>query len=140
MRVSLVSSAPGNEAKWALHALAENIKLRHNTPSGTRRRKSKDCHLSVFVQNCHTSAENPFKAERIHEEWAEPLISYVPRIRIKGQPTADNGIMTQQKTNCLAAVLVSFCITFMPGGTTGCTGEPTCMFCLNYWVVGILSK
>ena len=64
--------------------------------------------------------------ERIHEEGVEPLSSYVPRIKVKGQPTADNGgcIMTQHKTSCLAAVLVSLCITFMPGGTNGCTGEP----------------
>ena len=75
-----------------------------------------------------------------YEERVEPLISYVPRIKVKGQPTADNGIMTQHKTSCLAAVLVSFCIMFMAGGTNGCTGEPTCMFCLNYWVVGILSR
>ena len=59
------------------NAWAVNIKLRHNTPSGTKRRKPKDCHLGVFVQNCHTSAEIPFMAERIHEEGVEPLSSGV---------------------------------------------------------------
>ena len=56
------------------------------------------------------------------EGWS---IGVRPGIKVKGQPTADNAgcKMTQHKTSCLAAVLVSLCITFMPGGTNGCTGE-----------------
>ena len=68
-------------------------------------------------------------AERIHEEGVEPLSSFGPRIKVKGQPTADNGgcIMTQHKTSCLAAVLASLCITlYMAGGANGCTGERYC--------------
>ena len=107
---------------------AVNIKLCHNAPSGTKRRKPKDCHLSVFVHNCHTSARIPFMAGRIHEEGVEPLSSYGtgPELRSKVNllPIANGGcIMTQHKTSCLAAVLVSLCITFVPGGTNGCTGE-----------------
>ena len=42
-------------------------------------------------------------------------------------------IMTQHKYSCFAAVLVPLCITFMPGGTSGCTGEAICAFCVKYW-------
>ena len=46
--------------------------------------------------------------------------------------------MTQYKTSCLAAVFVTFCVTFMPGGTIGCTGEAMCTFCVKYWIVMIV--
>ena len=61
-------------------------------------------------------------AERIHEEGVEPLSSFGPRIKVKGQPTADNGgcIMTQHKTSCLAAVLASLCITLYMAGKEHC--------------------
>ena len=38
------------------NARAVNIKPRHNAPSGNKRRKPKNGHLSVFVHNCHTFA------------------------------------------------------------------------------------
>ena len=108
------------------NARAVNIKLRHNAPSGTKGRKPKGCHLSVFVQNWHTSEEIPFLAY-MKKGWSLCVRTYGPRIKVKGQPTADNVnagcIMTRHKSSCCAAVLVSLCITFMPGGANGCTGE-----------------
>ena len=64
-------------------------------------------------------------AGRIRAEGVELLsLNYPCGVKVEGQP-ADNGgyIMTQHKTSCCAAVFVSLCITFMPGGTNGCTGE-----------------
>ena len=43
--------------------------------------------------------------------------------------------MARHKMSCLAAVFASFCVMFMPGGTNGCTGQPTCTFCVNFWIV-----
>ena len=63
------------------------------------------------------------------------------RSKVNLLPMMNGGcIVTQHKTSCLAAVLVSLCITFVPGGTNGCTGERyrECC-CLNDWIV-ILSR
>ena len=69
---------------------------------------AKDCHLSVTA----ILYKRPLKGQR--------------------SGFADNGgcTMTQHKTSYLAAVLVSLCITFVPGGTNGCTGER----CRGYFV------
>ena len=78
-------------------------------------------------------------SRRMQDEGVGAL-EFVPGIKVKGQPTADNAgcIMTQQKISCLAAVLVSLCATFMPGGTNGCTGERTCTLCVNFWIVVVV--
>ena len=55
-------------------------------------------------------------------------------------PTTVGCIMAQHQTSCLAAVLTSLCITFIPGGTTGCTGEPTCMFCVDFWIAVVVPR
>ena len=62
----------------------------------------------------------------IHErKWG---LGFIRRSRSKVNllPTTVGCIMTPHKTSCLAALLASLCITFMPRGTNGCTGEPTC--------------
>ena len=48
--------------------------------------------------------------------------------------------MTQHGISCLAAVLASLCILFMPGGTSGCTGERycDCFVRTTPWIVAVL--
>ena len=49
--------------------------------------------------------------------------------------------MAPHKTSYrLAAVLASLCITFMPRGTNGCTGEPTCMLCVNLSYITVMQN
>ena len=71
----------------------------------------------------------------LHEERVEHWGR--PRIKVRGQPTANNGWLyndsAQVQLLCSGVgIALHYVIT---GGTSGCTGEPTCMLCVNFWIV-----
>ena len=67
--------------------------------------------------------------------WSFGALPSELRSKVNLMPTTVGCVMDQHRTSSLAAVLVSLCITFIPGGTNGCTGEPTCILCVNFWIV-----